>query len=101
MERVKESYLRSLVNEINKLENRPLESYSKKTDDLGREVYRANPRNLHLESRSSCYGAYSKTVFEMSNESGGVSYFFRGQEYYKPSELKAKLEAYLQAKRGE
>ena len=98
MERVKESQLRRLIDEINKLEGRPLESYSKKIDNLGREVYRANPKNLHLECRSSCYGAYSKTVFEMSNEGGGVSYFFRGQEYYKPAELYHKLQAYLQAK---
>jgi hypothetical protein len=97
MERVKESYLKSLVKEINELENRPVESYSEKIDNLGRKSYRANIGNLHLECRSSCYGAYSKTVLVMSNEAGGVSYFFGGQEYYKPSELKMKLEAYLQA----
>ncbi len=100
MERVKESYLRSLVNEINILENRPTESYSEYVDNNGNKRFKANIKNLHLENRSSCYGAYSKTVLEMSSEGGGVSYFFRGQEYYKPSELKAKLEAYLQAKRG-
>ena len=101
MERVKDSQLRELVNEINLLENRPTESYSKKIDEFGREVYRANPKNLHLESRSSCYGSYTKTVFEMSNEGGGVSYFFKSQEYFKPNELKQALKSYLQAKRGE
>lgn len=100
MERVTDKQLKTLVGEINKLENRPLESYSIITEN-GKEVYRANLKNLHLSKRSSCYGAYSATIFEMSNVGGGVSYFFKYQEYFKPSELYLVLRAYLRGIRDE
>lgn len=100
MERTTTKQLKYLINEINKLENRPLESYSQVTEN-GQKVYRANVGNLHLEKRSSVYGAYSVSVFVMSNVNGGVSYFFNWREYFKPSELEVALKSYLQGIRDE
>ena len=88
--RTKDSQLIYLIDRINEIENRPKESYTTNGNKC-----KANVGNLHLESRSSCYGAYTKSVWLMSNEGGGVSYFFGGQNYYKPAELLAKLEGYV------
>ncbi|MCP4394561.1 MAG: hypothetical protein GY804_09890 [Alphaproteobacteria bacterium] len=88
--RTTDKQLNDLIDRINELENRPLESYSKKNGK-----YTANIGNLHLESRASLYGAYTKSVWVMETEGGGVGYFFREQDYYKPAELLAKLQGYI------
>jgi len=90
--RTTDKQLNSLIDRINELEKRPKETYS---FDKKADRYKANVGNLHLESRAGLYGPYTKSVWLMSNEGGGVSYFFGGQDYYKPAELLAKLEGYI------